>query len=391
MHTRRRARSSFIPPAAVLFRMLSFTFMLGVIGITIYRTAPWRQPQGAPPIAFAGAPEDRQEIDRSASALPAAAKDAPADAAEPSDAAEAALLLKGADSATEQSNEETVSSDTDSAADARVEAAADQAANEPADDRDPEQKAAFRAESQRILDETTLIQKFELPAYRRLFHWIASQSVEELEARSPPDAIFQQLLQHPDANRGKLVTIELVVRRVERDPESKDNPVGMDHVYQLWGWPTTGRGWLYDVVTPELPPGFPEGPDIQQTVRVYGYFFKNQGYYPGKAKPNGRMQLAPVIVGKLVWNPTVRTANPAEAALSYIVLAVGGAIVLSVIGYWFIAARQKKAARARRANRWTSAPTATSEPSDEPTWSDDAENESWEEPRRENFDWLRDP
>jgi len=255
------------------------------------------------------------------------------------------------------------------------------------DDRNDEERSAFRWETQGMADQSTLIQGFELPAYRRLFKWITSQSTEELARRNPPDAVFQQLAQHSDKYRGELLTLELTVRRVEKDPVDAGNPAGVEHVYQLWGWPTSGRGWLYDIVTPELPPGFPVEPDIYQTVRVYGYFFKLQGYQPANAKPNARPLVAPLIVGKLVWEPTTPTANPAEQALSLVFLVGGGLIVLCAIGYWFVAARRKK--------------KQLPPPSGEVDWPADRAAESFadhddddgpDEPRRSNrgnFDWLR--
>ncbi len=75
---------------------------------------------------------------------------------------------------------------------------------------------------------------------------------------------------------------------------------------------------------------------------MYGYFFKEQGYYPGKAKPDGPRKGAPLIVGKIDWHPTIVTLNGPEARLSYIALGVGGAIVLGVVVSWVFKAQQKK-------------------------------------------------
>ena len=112
------------------------------------------------------------------------------------------------------------------------------------------------------------------------------QSLAELKDRDPPEAVFQQLRQHPGKYRGKLLELELSVRRVVTYDVEKENPAGVKRLYELWGWPTAGRGWFYVVVTPDLPPGFPTDIDISQTVRVYGYFFKLQGYQPANAQPN---------------------------------------------------------------------------------------------------------
>ncbi len=220
---------------------------------------------------------------------------------------------------------------------------ADQAESTDAlDDRNPEEREAFRRESDVVLDDQLLIHKGEMPAYRRLFRWVTSQSVEELAARRPQEPTFQQLMQHPNKYRGKLVMLELRVSRAERDPETVANPVGVKNVYEMWCWPTSGRGWLYDVVVPELPPGFPTGSELSQHVRVYGYFFKLQAYQPANAKPNAPPLVAPLIVGKIDWAPRRTETNPAENMLSLIIAVIGGGVLVVVIGSWFVAARRKK-------------------------------------------------
>ena len=71
------------------------------------------------------------------------------------------------------------------------------------------------------------------------------------------------------------------------------------------------------VVTPELLPGFPTDVDIAETVRVYGYFFKLQGYQPANPKPNAPPLAAPMIVGRVEWVRFVTPTNPAERTLSF--------------------------------------------------------------------------
>ena len=376
MYYRERPRPTRLLSTAQTMRLISLVLMMGVIALTIYRTAPW----GRPDAQAIAAVDDEPQAGPAQRQVPGKIE---------SERAEPRPDGKTTADDSAHSNVETSAAPADRADDQLPPAAPrlEDADTSAADDRNDEERSAFRWETQGMADQSTLVQGFELPAYRRLFKWISSQSTDELARRNPPDAVFQQLAQHSDKYRGELLTLELTVRRVEEDTVSANNPAGAEHVYQLWGWPTTGRGWLYVVVTPELPPGFPVGPDVYQTVRVYGYFFKLQGYQPANAKPNARPLVVPLIVGKLVWQPTTPTANPAEQALSLVFLVGGGLIVLCAIGYWFVAARRKR--------------NQMPPPSGEVDWPAEREAESYsnhedevdaDDPltgNRDNFDWLR--
>ena len=199
--------------------------------------------------------------------------------------------------------------------------------------------------------------------------------------------MFRELIQRPNKFRGKLVTVELTVRQAfRRDDLSPNAPAGFDKIYELRGWPTANDGWIYYVITPDLPPGFPEGAQIQQTVRVYGYFFRVLGYHPGKAKPDAKPVPAPLIIGRVEWVPApVPTANPGEATMSYIVLAVGGAILLCVVGYWFVEAGAKRASRSR--SMWIGPCRSRIRLHD--SFDDARDAESPPDTSRGNFDWLR--
>jgi hypothetical protein len=343
-------------PAGFLFttqslRMASMLVMLVVIGMTIERTRPWER-HGAPP--------ERVAARQSHTPAPGGIERA----ATPS--------------------EESASSPADPEKDNNVPPAETMAAGP--DDRDPEEAEEFRRQVEAVkgLDLATAIDHTEMPAYWRVLKWVSAQTTAQLAARAPIPAVFQELIQRPNKFRGKLVTVELTVRQAFRQEDlSPHAPAGFDKLYELRGWPTANDGWIYYIITPELPPGFPEGAEIQQTVRVYGYFFRVLGYHPGKAKPDARPVPAPLIIGRVEWIPkAVPTANPGEATLSYIVLAVGGAILLSVIGYWFIEARRKKNTPKRVDVDWPM--PAAHESLEEP-----AEDESPHDKPRDNFDWLR--
>jgi hypothetical protein len=332
MHHHHRARTTGFLSTAQAMRLVSMVAMLVVIGLTIERTGPWRRnlPVPNPP----------QGVNQQ-SAGPAIAPDPPVMASD--------------------------------------------AADSP-DDRDPDEMAAFRHEIETVADGATLILPVEMPAYWRLLKWVTDRSTAELAARHPRRVTFQELRQYPDKYRGQLVELELNIRQAFANEEmAANNPAGVTKLYELWGFPTAGRGWLYDVLTPEVPAGFPEGSGIKQTVRVYGYFFKLQGYQPLGAKPYAPPQVAPLIIGRIESVSTAAAVNPAEETLTYIVLIGGGAILLCAIGYWIVAAQRRKSSRAQAGSAW---------PSSSPGPAHDRLEEGLDEsaPREtasDGFDWLR--
>jgi hypothetical protein len=225
----------------------------------------------------------------------------------------------------------------------------------PIADEDPQEFKQFLHDSEAVLDKATVIRAFELPAYYRILNWIQSQSLADLKARFLPEIPFQDLVHHPGKFRGRPVRVELLVRRVlSFEPERAGSNSGPKKLYELWGWPSESDGWLYVVVTPELPPGFPVGKDIEVATTVYGYFFKLQGYQPADAKPNARPLVAPLIMGRVA--PVSVVARPApHSSFNVAVLLIGSAILVVVIGGWIVAARRKPAYRTESSLPWPDA------------------------------------
>lgn len=372
-------------------RLISLLLMLGVIGITIHRNRRWP----APVIAVPAVAVNEQDEEA------AAVNDAPVATPVPAGEQRAEATVASPDQTTTPAD--TQSSDTpDKSGEESGLGPDDQwpkestpppdvaAADTGSDDRNPEEAAEFRRQAEAITDWGLAIQGIENPAYWRLLSWLGGQSLDELEKRDPPRAVFQQLRQHPNKYRGKLLSVELSVVRVNTYEVEQENPAGIKRLYELWAWPTSGSGWFYVVVTPELPEGFPTEIEIRQTVRVYGYFFKLQGYQPANAKPNAPPLAAPMIVGRVEWIRLVTPTNPAEVALSYMLLAGGGVLLVGVIGYWVIAARRKKLSHAAAAAHWPA--VAAHDDEDGPLATADAFDDEHdpERPPPDAFDWVRD-
>lgn len=187
------------------------------------------------------------------------------------------------------------------------------AANEPAakndvdevvgTDMDPEEKEAASEEFEAVTDHTMQIGKLDMPAYLRVLKWVDRQSEPQLRKRAQADVYFNDLIQTPAKYRGRLIKVDLNVRRIREYEGTSEHP---ERLYEVWGFTRESKAWLYVAVVPELPPRMPIGPDIAENVRLTGYFFKVQDYQDGL----GRRGFAPLLVGRMQWQ------TPVEPGLS---------------------------------------------------------------------------
>ena len=186
-------------------------------------------------------------------------------------------------------------------------------------DLDAEEQAAARHQFQALSDGTLGMGAEEMPAYWRLFKWTNNQSfaelnrraMEELNRQPNHEIAFDQFVQRPDEQRGKLFRLDLNVNRVLSYPAPK-NSAGIETVYEISGTTAQSGAWLYFVLTPNLPPGMPVGAKVHERATFAGYFFKLQGYHPAVAGPKDKPLRAPLFIGRLAWQPAaqpVQTAN----------------------------------------------------------------------------------
>jgi len=177
-------------------------------------------------------------------------------------------------------------------------------------DEDPEQRVDSAEEFQAVTDGTIGIQPEEMLAYWRLLLWTEHQSFDMLQRRARGNVFFTELMQFPDRYRGRLVTLDLNVRRVLAY-DLEDTPLGKLRLYELWGFTEESKAWLYVAVTAHLPEGMAVGPDVYERVRLTGYFFKLQGYFEAGAKPRAPALRAPLLVGRLTRYAPPTIAQPA--------------------------------------------------------------------------------
>ena len=104
------------------------------------------------------------------------------------------------------------------------------------------------------------IRGFELPAYWRVMDWVQSQSLADLKGRSLPQFRFKNSSTIPTSTAADPFAWNFgFVSVASFEPEDGGKDSRPKTLYELWGLPTASDGWLYVVVTPELPPGFPMG------------------------------------------------------------------------------------------------------------------------------------
>lgn len=258
---------------------------------------------------------------------------------------------------------------------ARQKAAAAQPVSDGPTDEDPDQRADAAEEFEAVSDGTLGIQPEEMLAYWRLIFWTEHQSMETLQKRAVGRWVLNDFMQFPDKQRGKVVRLDLNVRRVLAY-DVEQSPFGIKRLYEIWGWTDESKVWLYCVVTAHLPEGMPIGPDVEERARFAGYFFKLQGYHEAGAKPHARPLRAPLLVGRLQRYPSLTDRQQAPGSDWWAVgLAAGMCLLFAGAGlFQFLSSRKAARREAQRqqqaadaARRWLRAglPTGNQLPVDD--------------------------
>jgi hypothetical protein len=217
-------------------------------------------------------------------------------------------------------------------------------------DEDPDQRADSSEEFQAVTDGTIGIQPEEMLAYWRLLLWTEHQSFDMLQRRSRGNVFFTELMQFPEKFRGRLVSMDLNVRRVLAY-DLEETPLGKMRLYEVWGFTEDSKAWLYVAVTAHLPEGMSVGAEVYEKVRLTGYFFKLQGYYEAGAKPRAPALKAPLLVGRMTRYAPVSMANssPQTDVWSLVVVAGAGLVLLVIVATQLLVNR--RAARHHAARR----------------------------------------
>ena len=194
-------------------------------------------------------------------------------------------------------------------------------------DEDSEELDAAKDEYQVLTDGTQSIGELEMHAYRRVFDWVEHQSFAAMKKRAKTNIYLDDLLRSPEKFRGELMQIDLNVRQAIPVDGA---PLGVKTVYELRGFSEDSGAWLYFVIAPSLPEGMPTGANVEERVRVEGYFFKLHGYLEAGAKPRAAPLRAPLLIGRVKQLASSgEKATPADN--NWLYLAAGGFVLLSFI------------------------------------------------------------
>ena len=114
-----------------------------------------------------------------------------------------------------------------------------------------------------------------------------------------------------------------------------ENRLGIERLYEVWGWSEDSRGSLYVAVTPELPAGMHTGEVASEQATLCGYFYKVQGYLAAGTRSHGSPSVAPLIIGRIERRstPTAVLARPSELWLT------GAGLVLATSFVWLLSHR----------------------------------------------------
>jgi len=220
-------------------------------------------------------------------------------------------------------------------------------ANGPTDE-DPDEAASAKEDLEYVDDGSLGIGKPEMVAYERMLRWVTNQSYDRLAARAEFKKLnHAQIVAAANDRRGKLFHFKLHVRSMIRYEDkvnfynSEDDPHEPVYVYDLWGDTGESRGRLYQLVVYEPPAGMPMGDTINEDVEFAGYFFKLQGYEPGKAKPGAPPELAPTFIGRIRWLERPPAVFFHQADLWWIATLGGGVLLILLVFFaWLFVFRK---------------------------------------------------
>ncbi len=190
-------------------------------------------------------------------------------------------------------------------------------------DLDPPELASFQSKLELVVNKAPLKPR-EMLLYWQLMEWACTQKTRDLEKRAITDASFSQVWEEPQKYQGKVLKLRMHVRRVlqydtpRNDDGTPSNELGLQKIYEMWGWTEDSKSFPYVVVFPEKPEGLKTGPDVSGEVVFAGYFLKIMEYEDFEGKKRG----APLLVGRArLVGPVSSKPAPSDTGL-YITIAI---------------------------------------------------------------------
>ncbi len=178
-------------------------------------------------------------------------------------------------------------------------------------------------------------------AYVRLLERARGKKPAELTNEARKDILLTHIWERPELYRGVPINLEGTVRRCLRY-QSKLSKTGW--LYEAWMDVPDVRGIAYTCVFEEPPKGFPLGSDISENVVFNGYFLKIMVYQAATVDKGAWAMInrgSPVLVGRIVWDPTTSAANEvgSGSTLRWTLILLGILIAISALR-WVVQLRR---------------------------------------------------
>src|SRR5262245_61645324 len=188
----------------------------------------------------------------------------------------------------------------------------------------PYEQSQAEYQFQAISDKTPLGVE-DMPSYWRLMRWSMTESFDDQWERARKDRYFTHFAEDPAKLRGELVALKLHLRRSVRN-DSMKNSMGVTVTFEGSCVSDESRGNPYLVVFYDKPPGFPIRANIHEEGLFVGYFLKLWAYQDALDKT----RWAPLLIGRLRLRENsaqlaMRRQESEAQALPWI---IGGAVVL---------------------------------------------------------------
>ena len=190
----------------------------------------------------------------------------------------------------------------------------------------PEPIVADRSVEFETVTDRTAVGFRDNAAYQLLLDRARDKTPNELAAISRRDVFLPHLWQNPQLYRGIPIHLLGTALRILRYPSKLSK-----------------TGWIYEasIITPDAtrnpfvcvfedaPPQLPIGPNVSERVVFNGYFLKIWKYQAADAARG-----APLLVGRIGWNPPEAPATDGNNALLHWTLVAIAAMFFVSLGRW---------------------------------------------------------
>lgn len=201
--------------------------------------------------------------------------------------------------------------------------------------------AGVRPELFEKIEENREFNSAELAPRMNLIGALERSSQKELEKSTVGEIGFLQLNEQPHVYRGKLVTVLGEAKQAGYERSTVAD--GVDRFFVIWLRPKGGPARPIVVYCLEKPTGFPEGKNVNELVRITGFFFKRRAY-----AAQDTFRTAPAIFAKTFdWKPAAAESGW-RATNAHVAWMIGGAIGFALLVVLIVHVRSRQLFVSRR-------------------------------------------